>query len=171
MESVLFEETLIIEKQIGRKPSGVRRVVLKCEHGFPVVIENECEIDGKPFPTLFWLVCPKLCKEISRLEALGWIDKFEKMIKEDPDFERAHINAHLQVRELRDKVVRNEGVRQILSRLGTGGIRDLRTVKCLHLHVADQLAGVRNPVGEKVLKMIDRPFCESDRILCRELRA
>jgi hypothetical protein len=41
----------------------------------------------------------------------------------------------------------------------------------LHLHVADQLAGVRNPVGEKVLKMIDRPFCESDRILCRELRA
>ena len=171
MEGVLFEDVLIIERQIGRKPLGVRRVVLRCEHNFPVVIENECEIDGKPFPTLFWLVCPKLCREISRLEQLGWISRFEKIINEDPDFERAYIDAHLQVQGLRDKVVRNEGVRQILSRLGTGGIRNLRTVKCLHLHVADRLAGVKNPVGEMVLQMIDRPFCEGDRILCRELRA
>jgi len=89
LEGVLFEDVLIIERQIGRKPLGVRRVVLRCEHNFPVVIENECEIDGKPFPTLFWLVCPKLCREISRLEQLGWISRFEKIINEDPDFERA----------------------------------------------------------------------------------
>ncbi|WP_346310177.1 DUF501 domain-containing protein [Pseudothermotoga sp.] len=145
--------------------------MLRCEHNFPVVIENKCEINGRPFPTLFWLVCPKLCREISRLEGLGWISKFERIIDEDPNFEGAYINAHMQVRRLRDKVVRDERVRRILSRLGTGGIRNLKTVKCLHLHVADRLAGVKNPVGEMVLRMIDRPFCEGERILCRELRA
>lgn len=171
MESVRHEEVLILEKQLKRKPLGVKRIVLSCEHGFPVVIENTCEINGKPFPTLFWLVCPKLCKEISHLEALGWIDRFEALICEDPEFEKAYIEAHDQVRELRDMNIKDENLRKVLSRLGTGGIRNLKSVKCLHLHVADYLAGIKNPVGERAFKMIDQPFCRSDRIICRELRS
>lgn len=160
---------MIIEKQLKRKPLGVRRVVLRCEHNFPVVIQNSCEIDGKPFPTLFWLVCPKLCKEISRLEAQGWIDRFERMINEDQEFAKAYVEAHMRVKKLRDELLTNENLREILSHVGSGGIQDLKTVKCLHLHVADYLAGIDNPVGSKVFEMIDEPFCQKDRVVCREL--
>lgn len=160
---------LILEKQLKRKISGVRRIVVRCDHNFPVVIENDCEVRGKPFPTLFWLVCPKLNKEISKLEAEGWIKKFESMIERDRDFEKSYIQAHDTVRELRDKTVEKDEIRKIFSSVGSGGISNFKSVKCLHLHVADYLAGVMNPVGKSVLSMIEKPFCEEDRVVCREL--
>ncbi|MCX7813281.1 MAG: DUF501 domain-containing protein [Pseudothermotoga sp.] len=169
MESVRYEEMLMLEKQLKRKISGVRRIVMRCNYGFPVVIENDCEIDGKPFPTLFWLVCPKLVKEVSRLEANGWIKKFESMIEQDQEFKRSYIQAHDVIRKLRNDVLEKETIRRIFSEMGTGGIRNLESVKCLHLHVADYLAGVMNPVGERILNMVGKPFCEDNRVICREL--
>lgn len=168
MEGVRHEEMLILEKQLKRKISDVKRIVARCDYGFPVVIENACEVRGKPFPTLFWLVCPKLNKEISKLEASGWIKKFESMIEQDRDFEKSYIQAHNIVKELRDRSLKDE-IRKIFSNVGSGGIRNFKSVKCLHLHVADYLAGVMNPVGKSVLSMIKKPFCEEDRVVCREL--
>lgn len=168
MEGVRHEEMLILEKQLKRKISDVKRIVVRCCHGFPVVIENNCEVRGKPFPTLFWLVCPKLNREISKLEANGWIKKFESMIEQDEDFEKSYIQAHNIVKELRDRSLKDD-IRKIFSSVGSGGIRNFRSVKCLHLHVADYLAGVMNPVGKRVLSMIEKPFCEEDRVVCREL--
>lgn len=55
--------------------------------------------------------------------------------------------------------------REILSKVGTGGIRDFTKLKCLHLHLADYLAGVKNPVGEMVWDLVERKFCEEK--LCR----
>lgn len=160
---------MILEKQLKRKISDVKRIVVRCDHNYPVVIENNCEVRGKPFPTLFWLVCPKLNKEISKLEANGWIKKFESMIEQDKDFEKSYILAHNIIKELRNKTAERNDVRKIFSGTGSGGIRNFRSVKCLHLHVADYLAGVMNPVGKSVLSMIQKPFCEEDRVICREL--
>lgn len=53
--------------------------------------------------------------------------------------------------------------REALSKVGSGGIKNLTTVKCLHLHLADHLAGVDNPVGEGVLELIDKRECDDRR--------
>lgn len=55
--------------------------------------------------------------------------------------------------------------REILEKVGTGGIRDFSKVKCLHLHLADYLADVGNPVGETVWNLIEKKFC--DDVFCK----
>ncbi len=158
---------MILKRQLGRLPRGVSRIVTRCEYGYPVLLESCPYVDGKPFPTLYWLVCPYLVKQISHLESQGWIRRFEELIAKDDLFRERYIKAHFVIRELRAKLVEDEVVRTKLNDVGTGGIRDLRRVKCLHLHVSDYLAGVDNPIGEAVLKQIDRITCERNRVLCK----
>ena len=43
----------------------------------PLVLEMPPIQNGRPFPTIFWLVCPVLKKEISHLERDGLIQKTE----------------------------------------------------------------------------------------------
>ncbi|MEJ5229577.1 MAG: DUF501 domain-containing protein [Pseudothermotoga sp.] len=143
------------------------RIVMRCEYGYPVLLESSPDIDGKPFPTLYWLSCPHLVKQISHLESQGWIRKFEELIARDNLFRERYLRAHSVIRELRAQLARDEGIRAKLNDVGSGGIRDLRRVKCLHLHVSDYLAGVDNPVGEAVLKKIGTITCERNRVLCK----
>ncbi|ABV33322.1 protein of unknown function DUF501 [Pseudothermotoga lettingae TMO] len=159
MEGICREDLLVIEKQIGRFPRNVRRVMKRCTYGFPVVIETFPVVEGKPFPTLYWLTCPFLVREISRLEEKGWIREFEKLIMTDLIFRERYIQSHSEIKKRRMNFTKDEFVKTKLSEVGTGGIRDLTKVKCLHLHVADYLAGVKNPVGERVLKMIKNYTC------------
>ncbi len=125
-----------------------------------MVIESFPEKDGKPFPTLYWLTCPHLRKKVSKLESEGWIKRFEEIIQKDENFKERLVRAHLQIREKRESLIKDESIRKVLQRVGSGGIRNLTRVKCLHLHLADFLAGIDNPVGEMVWKMIDEKECE-----------
>lgn len=133
-----------------------------------MVIECFPEKDGKPFPTLYWLTCPHLRKEVSRLEEKGWIKRFEARVQEDVIFRERLIKAHEEIKQRRERLIRDESLRRILSEVGSGGIRDLTKIKCLHLHLADYLAGVDNPVGEEIWMMIGRKECDGGRI-CEEL--
>ena len=91
----------IIRKQIGRAPKGDFKVIRICRYGYPQVIENSPVVDGKPFPTLFWLTCPFLVKSISRLEERGYIDLFEGKLKYDHLFRNRYLKAHQFERHLR----------------------------------------------------------------------
>ena len=150
----------IVRRQLKRDIDNFRKVVKRCKWGFPVVIESLPEKEGKPFPTLYWLTCPHLRKEVAKLESKGWIRKFEEIIKKDEIFREKLVRAHLQVAKRREALIKNDKVREALRGVGSGGIRDLTKVKCLHLHLADFLAGVENPVGEMVWIMIDKRECD-----------
>ena len=158
----------IVRKQIGRNDITFLRVIRRCSYGFPVVIECYPEKDGKPFPTLYWLTCPHLRQEVSRLEEKGWIKRFEKRIEDSTTMRERMEKAHEEIKNRRERLIRDENLKRLLSEVGSGGIRDFTKVKCLHLHLADYLAGVDNPIGEEIWMMLGMKECEGGRI-CEEL--
>ncbi|MEP7023910.1 MAG: DUF501 domain-containing protein, partial [Actinomycetota bacterium] len=58
--------------QLGRAPRGVLGVAHRCPCGLPDVLETAPRLpDGTPFPTLYYLTCPRAAAALSRLEAAG----------------------------------------------------------------------------------------------------
>lgn len=146
-----------ITSQLKRIPKNAIEVVKRCSYGFPVVIKSFPISDGKPFPTLYWLTCPFMRAEISKIESNGGIRRYESFISSGELF-HSHVQAHLlanrQVMNLVDDDMKH------FFTGGMGGIRDFRHVKCLHMHVAYHLGGIENPVGAGVLSEI-KMECES----------
>lgn len=158
----------IIEGQLSRKVTNFYKVAKFCSFGYPQVIKSLPVKDGKPFPTLNYLVCPYLVKEVSRLEEKGYIKKFEAIVLTDRQFRERLINAHKKVISEREKYFELENLKKFqnwkehLKNVGSGGIRDFTKIKCLHLHLADYLAGVDNPVGEKVFMLLNNTNCDDE---------
>jgi len=93
--SMVSERDLkVLKEQLGRPPRGVLAIERRCPAGHPQVIRVYPLIDGEPFPTLFWLTCPEIVKQISRLEHESWIRKLEERIARDPEFRRRYHEAH-----------------------------------------------------------------------------
>uniref|UniRef100_A0A7C5Y991 DUF501 domain-containing protein n=1 Tax=Fervidobacterium nodosum TaxID=2424 RepID=A0A7C5Y991_9BACT len=168
MERISDKDLEIVIKQLKRGVSNVLSVCHRCSYGFPTVILSYPIRDGVPFPTIHYLTCPYLTKEISRLEEKGLIAEFEKRIKSDEALRKAYENAHKEVINKRLSLLSKDDERWVglLSVVGTGGIRDFTAVKCLHLHVADYLAGINNPVGKQVYESLNQKEC-SDALCSR----
>jgi hypothetical protein len=149
--------TQIVKKQIGRTPKENFQVVRLCRYGFPQVIKNPPVVDGKPFPTMFWLTCPHLVKKVSRLEEAGMISYFENKLKYDQRFRNRYLKAQQFERMLRKVYIPETlpiPIKKKLLPAGIGGIENPLGVKCLHLHLASYLGGVPNPIGEEVYKRV-----------------
>jgi hypothetical protein len=130
----------VVERLLGRKPSGHYVVVVRRPDGQPVVIANEPLLrDGTPMPTRFWLVDPDTCASVARLESEGGVKSAERSI--DPGLVAA---AHARYASARDALLPNGWTGPRPSG-GVGGTR--QGVKCLHAHVAWWLAGGDDPVG------------------------
>jgi len=160
----------ILKKQLNRTPKGNFKVIKLCRYGFPQLIENEPIVDGRPFPNLFWLTCPHLVKEISRLEEAGFIELFEEKVLKDERFRRAYLKAHQLERNLRKlKLPSNIGrkVREKLLKVGIGGIENPLGVKCLHLHLASYWGGIPNPVGREIERLLPSTDCPNN--YCKRL--
>ncbi len=175
MESISLSDRAVIAAQIGRRPRGLIGIPARCSYGYPQVVRVFPIVDGRPFPTLFWLTCPHLVKEVDRLEADGWIGRLERRIAEDERLGAGIERAHERYVEERSAALPDEERRTIESRGlasgllgGIGGIADRRRLKCLHLHVAHALAG-ENPVGGIVLKMLPDTECRPEQVICSAL--
>ncbi len=173
MEPASVNDLRIIARQLGRAPRGVRGIALRCPYGYPQVIVVHPIVDGKPFPTMFWLTCPLLSKEIDRLEAGGMIAELEGLIRTDSELaarltsaHRAYIEERLVLLSEREREhLKERGMFEALAGRGIGGIADFSRVKCLHLHVAHALAE-ENPIGRIVLERIPQRACRPDRVIC-----
>lgn len=133
---------------LGRPPRGVWRVARRCRCGLPQVIETDPFLeDGTPFPTLYWLTCPALVAEVSRLESEGGIREVNEMLQSRPDLERALDEAtaeYISARSRRGGLPRDDHP-------GGGPGR----VKCLHAHLAHHLITGNNPVGVWISARLD----------------
>ena len=47
----------LITEQLGRAPRGIEAVAAVDGNGTPLVLRMAPIVDGKPFPTLYWLSC------------------------------------------------------------------------------------------------------------------
>ena len=140
-----------VEQQLGREPRGVRRVAHRCPCGAPDVVETAPVLpDGTPFPTLFYLTCPKAAGAVGTLEAGGMMRDMTERLHDDEALRTAYESAHrryLAAREALEQVPEIAGV-------SAGGMPD--RVKCLHVLVAQSLAegpGV-NPLGDEALRAL-----------------
>ena len=137
-----------VGEQLGRDPRGVRRVAHRCPCGAPDVVETLPRLpDGTPFPTVFYLTCPRAAGAIGTLEAGGMMREMSERLLEDDRLRAAYGTAHERYLAARDAI---DEVPQIAG-ISAGGMPD--RVKCLHVLVAQSLAqgpGV-NPLGDEAL--------------------
>jgi hypothetical protein len=141
----------VVQVQLGRAPRAIRSTAHRCPCGNPDVIETAPRLpDGTPFPTLFYLTCPKAASAIGTLEASGVMSEMTERLKLDADLGAAYRGAHeayLARRETHGHVDEIDGI-------SAGGMPN--RVKCLHVLVAHSLAagpGV-NPLGDEALEML-----------------
>ncbi|MEE4204436.1 MAG: DUF501 domain-containing protein, partial [Halieaceae bacterium] len=78
-----------VAELLGRTPRGLRDVAVFDATGQPSVIRVASVVDGKPFPTLFWLVDPALNLAIDRLEAAGVIAALQAEVDVSPEVQAA----------------------------------------------------------------------------------
>ncbi len=158
----------IIKFQLGREPHNLKGVALYCPFYKPaVLVTNPFSKEHGVFPTTYWLSCPYLVKEVSRLEDKGLIRELTDRLQSDPDFKEKMERAHTNYRRQRMKLLQDDfrddieslspDIIRVLKKSGVGGIRDKEGIKCLHTHLADYLVHGQNPAGEIVWKKLDWP--------------
>lgn len=141
----------------------MRAVAHRCGCGLPDVVQTEPRLaDGTPFPTLYYLTCPRAAAAVSRLEAAGVMREMAERLTTDVDLRKAYRAAHHSYLRERD------GLGELGSDASAGGMPD--RVKCLHALVAHALAagpGV-NPFGDEALAAIP-PWWEHGPCVAAEL--
>ncbi|KOV89655.1 hypothetical protein ADL03_02080 [Nocardia sp. NRRL S-836] len=138
-----------VAKQLGRTPRGTRAIASRCPSGHPNVVQTHPRLpDGTPFPTMFYLTCPKLNSLVSTLEGSGLMKEQTERLAEDPELAAAYRRAHESYLAERD------ALEPLGTQITAGGMPS--RVKCLHVHVAHALAkgpGV-NPFGDEALALL-----------------
>lgn len=139
-----------VAAQLGRPPRGMRRVAHRCTCGLPDVVETSPRLaDGTPFPTLYYLTCPRAASAIGRLEASGLMREMTERLDGDADLTARYAAAH------EDYLARRDAIEPLDTMVTAGGMP--QRVKCLHALVAHSLAvgpGV-NPFGDEALGRLD----------------
>lgn len=125
-----------------------------------MVIENHPRLDdGSPFPTTFWLTCPILVKRASTLESEGWMAVLSERLGSEEGLRTRLADAIGRYEHRRDSM---DVLPQGTSVPGGGPER----VKCLHAHLAHELADPPNPAGALTLAATGWPDC---RVPCVEV--
>ena len=137
-----------VHRQLGRAPRGLRRVAHRCACGLPDVVETAPRLeDGTPFPTTFYLTCPRAAAAVGTLEADGVMTGMTERLRADGELRARFQAAHEDYLARRAAI----GVVPEIADTSAGGMPD--RVKCLHVLVAHSLAagpGV-NPLGDETL--------------------
>jgi hypothetical protein len=137
-----------VQAQLGRPPRGARAVAHRCPCGLPDVVETSPRLaDGTPFPTLYYLTCPRASAAVSALESSGVMREMSARLATDPELARRYLSAHERYLSRREAI---EHVDEIAG-ISAGGMPT--RVKCLHVHVAQALAEGpgSNPFGDEAL--------------------
>lgn len=150
--AVTLTDRDVVAAQLGRRPRAMREVAHRCPCGRPDVIETSPRLaDGTPFPTLYYLTCPRAAAAVGRLEASGLMREMAVRIGTDRALAAAYRAAHEAYLRRREQIARVSEIAGI----SAGGMPN--RVKCLHALVAHSLAagpGV-NPLGDEALAMLE----------------
>ncbi|HEX3780677.1 MAG TPA: DUF501 domain-containing protein [Pseudonocardiaceae bacterium] len=146
-----------VAAQLGRPPRAIRAVVARCPSGHPAAISTNPRLpDGTPFPTLYYLTCPRLCSLVGTLEASGLMREMTNRLSEDPELAARYLRTHQTYLAERD------AIESLGTEVSAGGMPG--RVKCLHVHLAHTLAcgsGV-NPFGDETLALVRQNWPSGD---------
>src|SRR3954451_14669517 len=103
-----------VAQQLGRSPRGTRAIAHRCPCGNPDVVETSPRLDdGTPFPTLFYLTCPRATAACSRLESAGVMRDMQERLSTDPELARQYEQAHEDYLRLREAVEHVEEIKNV----------------------------------------------------------
>jgi hypothetical protein len=140
-----------VGEQLQREPRGVVAVAHRCPCGLPDVVATAPRLpDGTPFPTTYYLTCPRATGAVSTLESTGLMQQMTDRIQTEPELAAAYSAAHGDYLRRRAKL----GDVPEIAGTSAGGMPT--RVKCLHVLVAHALAagpGV-NPLGDEALALL-----------------
>lgn len=149
-EPMTAADEAAVTAQLRRRPRNVAGVASRCPCGQPAVVVTLPRLsDGSPFPTTYYLTCPRATSACSTLESSGLMSEMAARLAADEELAAAYRRAHaayLSDREAMGTVAEIAGI-------SVGGMPD--RVKCLHALVAHALAagpGV-NPLGDEALNL------------------
>jgi uncharacterized protein len=156
-------ELAIVARQLGREPRGVLGIAHYCPCGLPDVVQTAPRLpDGSPFPTLYYLTCPRAAAALSSLESSGVMREMTERLSADPDLRARYQAAHDDYVQQRKMAAVRAGLDPLPE--GTqsaGGMPD--RVKCLHALAAQELAVPgSNPLGAEALRAAG-PWWEAGR--------
>ena len=165
-ERVGAAAAVAVSAQLGRPARNLIAVASRCPCGLPDVVSTAPRLaDGTPFPTFFYVTCPRLNSAISTLESEGLMALMQDRLAHEPDTAEAYRRAHeeyLRARQEHGQVPEIDGI-------SAGGMPD--RVKCLHVLVGQSLAmgpGV-NPFGDEALAELRRRGVLDRRQACVEV--
>jgi uncharacterized protein len=140
-----------VRDQLGREPRGVAAVAHRCPCGLPDVLRTEPRLpDGTPFPTTYYVTCPRLTGAISTMETSGMMAEMTGRLGSDPELASAYAAAHEDYLHRRGEL----GDVAEIDGISAGGMP--ARVKCLHVLIGHSLAvgpGV-NPFGDEALEAL-----------------
>jgi uncharacterized protein len=144
-------DAAVVEAQLGRPPRAIHAIAHRCPCGNPDVVTTEPRLDdGTPFPTTFYLTCPRAASLIGTLEASGLMKEMTDRLTDDPDLATAYRHAHDAYLAFR------LGIAEVpeIAGISAGGMPD--RVKCLHVLAAQALAQGTgtNPLGDEVVDLL-----------------
>lgn len=129
-----------VAAQLGRVPRGLTAVAHRCPCGLPDVVETAPRLpDGTPFPTLYYLTCPRAAAAVSGLEAAGMMRDMTARLAADEQTRAAYQRAHRDYLARRDAAAAAASLPPLpRGTQSAGGMPD--RVKCLHALAAHELA-------------------------------
>src|SRR5207253_10436859 len=93
--TVSTPDRAVVAAQLGRTPRAIRAVAHRCPCGNPDVIETSPRLpDGTPFPTLYYLTCPRASAAIGTLESSGMMREMTERLTHDTELADRYRAAH-----------------------------------------------------------------------------
>jgi len=141
-------DVAVVTSQLGRPARGVIGIAARCICGNPTVVATTPRLDdGTPFPTLYYLTCPRASAAVGRLEASGLMREMTERLRADEQLAAQYRAAHESYLARRAEL----GHVAEIAGISAGGMPN--RVKCLHVLVGHALAagpGV-NPLGDEAV--------------------
>lgn len=156
-EPVSRRDEAVIAAQLGRPPRSIHAIGHRCPCGNPDVVATEPRLDdGTPFPTTFYLTCPRAVSMIGTLEASGLMKEMTQRLEDDAELAEGYRRAHEAYLAYREAIAEVPEIRGV----SAGGMPT--RVKCLHVLAGQALAQGRgvNPLGDEVLDLLGEFWAE-----------
>jgi hypothetical protein len=166
------DDRKIIKWQLGCRDVRLGGIVERCTHGYPRIMLLDPVADGnngrrvnyESISNLMWLTCPFLNDLIHVIESKGYITRLRDFINCDVAMRSKMTNSHASFYYMRKRIYREYFGQDIPDEdsdnfnSGIGGIRDIYSLKCLHIHFcyyrvcSDDIAGelTHRLMGEKI---------------------
>ena len=157
MQGIEPHDLETVAVQLQREPRDIVAIAHRCPCGLPDVVATKPRLsDGSPFPTVYYLTCPRAASRIGTLEAAGVMRDMEQRLGSDADLRHRYEQAHESYIAARTAIAKSNGIDEVPEMAGVSAGGMPTRVKCLHVMAAHALAagpGV-NPFGDEVLERL-----------------